>query len=40
MGIRELRVIVDKLACHDQMSRDDLGEVLGQAAQLCPHSRM
>jgi hypothetical protein len=40
MGIRQLRVIVDKLAGDNQVSRDELSEILRQASQLCPHSRM
>jgi hypothetical protein len=40
MGICQLGIIFDKSARHYQMRCDDLGEILGQAAQLGPDRRI
>jgi hypothetical protein len=40
MSVGQVWVIVDKSARHHQMRCDDLGEILGQAAQLGPDRRM
>jgi hypothetical protein len=40
MGVGQLWVIVDELSGHHQVRCDDLGELLGQAAQLGPDRYM
>jgi len=40
MGVRQLRVFIDKLTCKHQMRGHDLGELLRQSAKLRAYRRM